>query len=408
MEQRQWTPAISADAASPHRANRSISSYRQRPIAWEDIEAAAEAGGYAIRTPSSSGLAKSSSASSISIDEDLASQKNEDELQNKSERDEEVEEEEKETKGNATEVEAKSSSSSSIDPSAPPTLDSLSITATDEEGAPSNGSPIKVKKSSRREKKPSKKDKKKARPGPFSPPASPSSSSDLVPTKASSSSSSGKKDKKSKEKRDRERERERQEKERKELMVRVSVPERRMVRMVVFPVDTTVQGALEQLFMRNPLADDLSLYGLALAVDPSFGNPFASTYASSSASSSVYLSTSPLTDASLASAAAAYTPPARWLDSQQLLSSYTIRPDQVVELKKKPPPLVVTMEDGTKRSILVDPTALGGDLAEVIVEGTTDDHNKRVQELFDFDLYCVVRGSAGAGKGLGTPLSSSP
>lgn len=49
----------------------------------------------------------------------------------------------------------------------------------------------------------------------------------------------------------------------------------------------------------------------------------------------------------------------------------------MVELKKKPPPLVVTMEDGTKRSILVDPTALGGDLAEVIVEGTTEDHNKR-------------------------------
>lgn len=408
MEQRQWTPAISADAASPHRANRSISSYRQRPIAWADIEAAAEAGGYAIRTPSrSSALATSSSGSNNSIDEDLTSQKNEGEAQNKSDREEEAEEE-KETKGNATEVEARgeggedaSSSSKSIEPL---TLDSLSIAATDEEGAPSNGSSIKVKKNSRREKKPSKKDKKKARPGPFSPPASPSSSSDLVPT----SSSSGKKDKKSKEKRDREREKEKQEKERKELMVRVSVPERRMVRMVVFPVDTTVQGALEQLFMRNPLADDPGLYGLALAVDPSFGNPFASTYASSSASSSVYLSTSPLTDASLASAAAPYTPPARWLDSQQLLSSYTIRPDQVVELKKKPPPLVVTMEDGTKRSILVDPTALGGDLAEVIVEGTTEDHNKRVQELFDFDLYCVVRGSAGAGKGLGAPLSSSP
>jgi hypothetical protein len=53
----------------------------------------------------------------------------------------------------------------------------------------------------------------------------------------------------------------------------------------------------------------------------------------------------------------------------------------VVELKKKPPPLVVTMEDGTKRSILVDPTALGGDLAEVIVEGTTEDHNKRYHRM---------------------------
>jgi hypothetical protein len=53
----------------------------------------------------------------------------------------------------------------------------------------------------------------------------------------------------------------------------------------------------------------------------------------------------------------------------------------VVELKKKPPPLVVTMEDGTKRSILVDPTALGGDLAEVIVEGTTEDHNKRYHRI---------------------------
>jgi hypothetical protein len=327
MEQRQWTPAISADASSPHRANRSISSYRQRPIAWADIEAAAEAGGYAIRTPSgSSALAINSSNS---IDEDLASQKNEEgevAAQTKSDREEEAEEAEKETKGNATEVEARgedtSSSSKSIDPS-PPTLDSLSIAATDEEGANGSSSSSKAKKSSRREKKPNKKDKKKARPGPFSPPASPSSSSDLVPT--STTSSSGKKDKKSK----RDREKEKQEKERKELMVRVSVPERRMVRMVVFPVDTTVQGALEQLFMRNPLADDPGLYGLALAVDPSFGNPFASTYASSSTSSSVYLSTSPLADASLASAAAPYTPPARWLDSQQLLSSYTIRPVRI-------------------------------------------------------------------------------
>jgi hypothetical protein len=48
----------------------------------------------------------------------------------------------------------------------------------------------------------------------------------------------------------------------------------------------------------------------------------------------------------------------------------------VVELRKKPPPLIVTFEDGTKKPILVDPTALGSDLAEVIVEGIAEEYKR--------------------------------
>lgn len=53
--------------------------------------------------------------------------------------------------------------------------------------------------------------------------------------------------------------------------------------------------------------------------------------------------------------------------------------DQMVELKKKPQPIFITLEDGSKKSVIIDPIATAQDLANLLVEDLADEISRYKQ-----------------------------